>query len=587
MTTWSQPYLTVTPTGGPQRKWTPPAPGLPAGDLDLPGLGLPAEGRIAVRWRGPGSRNARHATFTVTDPAWADLVRDLHAARVAAGAGWRADERGRPVRDTRRQGLAPIPPVPAPPVAVAPPAPVEPVGLLEAERRVWASPHNLVLAEVAAGRYGLGPTVADLVEDLKAARYAGSGPKNKSNISSVLSILKHVMTYREPHPDEPAEVREWKAARLELPGVELGGSMHVRLLLVRDLDDAIEMREHVDFRVEAFNTQAVRRHQQDWERYLRAVQAKRDGTWRGGRLPHRPPDEVELREQPPQTKARTEQLFAQQLAAVLRIAESRGHLVGPNPWRAFTGDPTRRRGYRIPRSARVNERIVPPLGAVVALADQIATLGPADPERGCPTGQRFRALVLTGATAPRPAELCGLAPEDYVPGDRPHLLVRRSLTHVSPELNDGSSIHLTDAPKARSTGEVRKVELPRAVADALDAHLAAGYASAEFLFTGPDGGPLNLAAIAEVYWRPAVTAVLGHSRTPQLAHMPFRWLRKAGITWMLRSGKTLAEVADIVGNSSTVIEDHYAGVVPGEHERRAFTTWDDAWAWAAQETTVR
>src|SRR5690606_1355126 len=127
-----------------------------------------------------------------------------------------------------------------------------------------------------------------------------------------------------------------------------------------------------------------------------------DGTWRGGRLPRRPPEEVELREQPEETKARTEQLFAQQLGAVLRIAESRGHLVGPNPWPAFTMDPTRRRGYRIPRPSVVNERIVPPIGVVAQMANHVATLGPVDQRRGCRAGARLRAPLLASTAAPRP-----------------------------------------------------------------------------------------------------------------------------------------------------------------------------------------
>ncbi len=81
MSTWSRPYLRLTPTGGSAAPWAVPDGGLPPGPLDLVALGLPAAGTVAVRWRHPGSPHARHATFALTDPAWADLVRDLTAAR--------------------------------------------------------------------------------------------------------------------------------------------------------------------------------------------------------------------------------------------------------------------------------------------------------------------------------------------------------------------------------------------------------------------------------------------------------------------------------------------------------------------------
>ncbi|WP_182111666.1 site-specific integrase [Actinotalea sp. JY-7876] len=593
MSVWSRPYVTVLAADGSPVPWSVPAGGLPAGEPDPMALGLPVGAKLVLRWRAPGFTNPRHATLWVAHPGWADLLRDVLAAHADAGVGWRPDERGRPVRATggraRTTTIAPGSAAGERPGEHSTPPPVATPalpGAVHVEGRVWASPHNPILVQVAAGALDLGPTVAELAEDLKAARYARSEAKNRGNISSVLSILKHVMTYREPLPDDPEEIAAWKLARLDLPGVELGASMHVRLLLVRDLDDAIAFRRHVDFRVERFNEQAVVRHQAQWERHLRALDAKARGTWRGGRLPQRPPEHVELREHPEQVKARTEQLFAQQLGAVLAIAHSRGALVGPNPWDGFAHDPSRTKGYRVPRLLLINERVVPAIGLVAELAEAIAATGPADPVRGCRTGARFRALVVASTSALRPSELFGLGPGDYLRGEEPRLRVYRSLTHVPAALNDGSGTFVSEGPKGRQAGGVREVPIPRAVADALDEHIAAGYASKHTLFTGHDGGPVNFGNITATHWRPAVSAVFGQSSVRQLRELEFRWLRKAALTWMLRAGLHPTKVAEIAGHSVNVLTTHYAGVVHSHSQRHLFTTWDDAWAWAVQETEL-
>jgi hypothetical protein len=65
------------------------------------------------------------------------------------------------------------------------------------------------------------------------------------------------------------------------------------------------------------------------------------------------------------------------------------------------------------------------------------------------------------------------------------------------------------------------------------------------------------------------------------------WLRKGAITWMLRAGKSLTEVAELAGHSPTVLLERYAGVVGSRRDHRLWTGWDDAWNWATQERDIQ
>lgn len=285
--------------------------------------------------------------------------------------------------------------------------------------------------------------------------------------------------------------------------------------------------------------------------------------------------------------ARTEQFFARHLGTIFSMAHAGGLLPsGVNPWALFAPHGLPTRGYRRPSVVRVHERTVLPLGAVAQLAEAIANCGP-DTGTG-PRGARFRALVLVAAaTGARPSELAGLRPDHFRGGDHPAITFTRSAGPVSPAVDtQGRSWAATANLKARDVGTVRTVELPRAVADAVQAHLRAGYAHPEHLFTGPEGGPLRWGALTETYWRPAVATVCGASTVPELRDLEPRWLRKCAITWMLRAGLSITEVAEAVGNSPTIVWDHYAGVVAGRSGMRTWTGWDDAWTWGVAETDV-
>lgn len=179
-----------------------------------------------------------------------------------------------------------------------------------------------------------------------------------------------------------------------------------------------------------------------------------------------------------------------------------------------------------------------------------------------------------------------MRPQDYTPGPDPHLLFARSASLVTPAANDGDGVYVADSLKDRDPGQVRRVGIPQFVAEALDVHLAAGYASSEALFTGPQGSVLRRGNLSETYWRPAVARVCGHSAEPVLRDLEWRWLRKGAITWMLRAGLPVTDVAELVGHAPAVMFDHYAGVVDGSRGVHTWTSWDAAWQWAATEHTI-
>ena len=404
-------------------------------------------------------------------------------------------------------------------------------------------------------------------------------------MTSVLKFLEHVMVYRAPFEDDTPEVAAWKRARLALPGVEEDASLHVALLLVPDLAEAIWARRTTDRRVAQLNVQALVRHQKDWARYLAAVQDQQAGHRRGGTLPQRPGDQVVLHQAPDTVSARTEELFATALGATLGTAERAGLLYGPSPWHAFAPKGRPNLGYRRPRPLAIHQRNVLPIGRLVDLADVIGTLGPLDRRTGRPTGDRFRALVLAFCAGGRPSEYAGLHPDRYLPGPDPVIAFHRSGEPASPSAtDDGTGFHLTDRLKGRDPGTQRPVGIPRYVADALDAHIARGYAVDGRLFTAPEGGPLRYGNLTDTYWRPAVARVCGTSSEKVLQDLEFRWLRKGAITWMLRSGMSIIEVAELTGHSPAVLLQHYAGIVGDRHDTpRLWTGWDAAWDWAAQE----
>lgn len=197
-----------------------------------------------------------------------------------------------------------------------------------------------MLESVRRGGLALGATVDDAIEQILRDDWGGWGPKERSNKLSAYAMVSHALRYREPYGDDPPEVAAWKRARLALDRVEEDTSMHVMLLLVPDMRDAINIRRYTDRRIERLHEFASVRYEREYDRWRAALKAKQEGTWRGGRLPQRPVWRGRPVDDKP-VEARTEELFAQCLGRVLRVAESNGMLVGPNPWIPVAADKSR------------------------------------------------------------------------------------------------------------------------------------------------------------------------------------------------------------------------------------------------------
>jgi integrase len=124
----------------------------------------------------------------------------------------------------------------------------------------------------------------------------------------------------------------------------------------------------------------------------------------------------------------------------------------------------------------------------------------------------YRALVLVGAYGGlRIGELAGLRRKrvDLLRGT---VEVAEIMTEVAGQLQIGP-------PKTRASR--RTVGLPRAVVNALVAHLVPGGHPSDFVFTGPQGGPLRVAGFRYRIWHPATTAAaLDGLRIHDLRHTP-------------------------------------------------------------------
>lgn len=598
MSTWSKPYLAVTDADGTTLDWQLPDPlPWPAGacaqdDLRDPvDLGLPPGGTIKVRWRAPGSPNPRSRRTTTSDLQTVALACDVLRAHRASGDGWEPDANGWPLHVRPAPATTPRAShqEPAPKVEVAA---TTPVGTIQAELTAVGA-HNTVLQAVATGRRQLGSTIAQVITEIRRERETARwSPAHRSNMGNVLDFIEQTMVYTAPVVDDVdadlPEVAAWMRARLALPGVEVGGSLHVALVLAPDLERAIRERRETDRRVDLLNEQAVAKWQREWDRYDDLMTARATKP-RGGKPPKQPAPAPVIRVPQLPVSARTEELFATGIAMILGYAERRGLLIGPNPWPAFIHSGQEQTGYRRAEHVRPHQRNVPRVGAVVDLADAISELGPIDKRTGKPTGHRFRAMILLLLMGPRPSEVEALDPDDFDPAKR-SVHIARSAAQVPTAASDtGASISVRDGLKAQALGSTRGIwGMPAYIADALVEHIELGYASDTRLFTGPEGGPLRWNNHIPVYWQPAVTQVFGSSKEKILREMPRRWLRKAAVTWMLRSGMPVEQVVKITGHKVMTLYTHYAGVVGDDDiTRHTWTGWDDAWHWAAQEHDVR
>jgi hypothetical protein len=397
--------------------------------------------------------------------------------------------------------------------------------------------------------------------------------------------------YTEPVEDDVdadlPEVADWKKARLALPGVEVGESLHVALVLAPDLERAIRRRKETDRRTDLLNEQAAPRWQREWDRYD-DLMAARAAKPRGGRQPKQPPAQLVVRKPQLPVTARTEELFATGIAMVLGYAQDHGLQIGPNRWPAFIRRGREQTGYRRSAENQPHQRNVPNIGSLVDLADAIAQLGPIDKRTGKPIGDRFRALILLHLMGLRPSEMDALDPGDFTPATRSlHIAPSAASVHRL-ATEDGSTISIRDGVKGKELGSARRIDgMPAYIADAVIEHRERGYSSDTRLFTGPEGEHLRWGNVIPVYWRPAVDQVFGHAHAPILREMPRRWLRKAAVTWMLRIRDAGRARRQDHRPPRITLYTHYTRVVAdSDIAPRTWSGWDAAWDWASREHHV-
>ena len=159
----------------------------------------------------------------------------------------------------------------------------------------------------------------------------------------------------------------------------------------------------------------------------------------------------------------------------------------------------------------------------------------------------YRALVLVGAySGLRIGELAGLRRErvDLLRGT---VAVAEIMTEVAGKLQIGP-------PKTRASR--RTVGLPRAVVDALAKHLAPDLQPSDFVFTGPQGGPLRVAGFRYRIWRPATTAA-------GLEGLRIHDLRHTAVALWIAAGAGPKEVAARAGHASVSFTlDRYGHLYP-------------------------
>jgi integrase len=109
-------------------------------------------------------------------------------------------------------------------------------------------------------------------------------------------------------------------------------------------------------------------------------------------------------------------------------------------------------------------------------------------------------------------------------------------------------------PKTRASR--RTVGLPRAVVNAVAEHLAPGGQPADFVFTGPQGGPLRITSFRSRIWRPATKAA-------GLEGLRIHDLRHTAVALWIAAGAGPKEVAVRAGHSSVSFTlDRYGHLYP-------------------------
>lgn len=371
----------------------------------------------------------------------------------------------------------------------------------------------------------VGPTFAEYAESWYEDRKPGWDSKTRDQRRGALDLAIAWLVY--PEDDEE-------------PRGEAGASIALGHLTAEDVRRSLRTRRSVNLRTRAMNE---RRH----AKWVKACDREVKKAQRKGREPEMPPEPVP---EPEVVSARTVEVYAITLGMVLKRAQKDGTLP-TDVWSAVDVEK--------PEEEVVDVRMLPSVGEVFKLAKAIAAC-----QDG--RGERYRLLVLLGGTTgPRPGELTRMEPDDVVlndpKADGPYVRYYETEGPVRKKTSKSGTAREVRKQKARKRGVERRVPLMPEVADAARAHLAAGYASEGRLFTSPTGEPFSWGGIEARYWRPACEQVFAGTDRPELAKMPPKTLRKAAITWWLKSHIDVYMAAEWAGNSPDVIWMSYAGAI--------------------------
>ena len=323
--------------------------------------------------------------------------------------------------------------------------------------------------------------------------------------------------------------------RIDRARVE-GASVDLVELVSDDLRSAVVRRRSINGRTAAVN-----------ERRLAAAFAAGE-------------DVVDIDLEPEKASPATVRSFVITLGMIIKAAQASGHVSkDPDPMTGVVELAPK------PKPSKVSARLVPTLDEIFDLADAIAEIGPLMKD-GRPDGERFRSLILAGATlAPRPGELVAHRPEWLTiagPG-----LVRFHRTEAAVyDAKEGSPGRRSKKLKHRSEDDYRDVPVLPEVFDAIQVHIERGYSSASRTWLSRTGrGHLDWGNITDGYFRPALERVFAGTAKAALVDAAPGILRKTAITWWLQSGVTTTVAADWAGHTEEVMQLHYAS--------RSSATW--------------
>lgn len=169
-------------------------------------------------------------------------------------------------------------------------------------------------------------------------------------------------------------------------------------------------------------------------------------------------------------------------------------------------------------------------------------------------GERFEALVLIGMTLGlRPGELTGLLLSDLDLDSDPATLT------ISGAMKRGPDGRVARGDVKRSTAGLRTIALPPVVAEAVRAHrkrlaqerlqLGRTWQDHGLLFPSEVGTPLDPSHLRRVFARIAKRAALDTS-SPYL-------LRHTAVSLLVDAGKSIEQVADMLGDDPRTLYRHY------------------------------